>query len=116
MGNKTLSMLGIAAKSGNVASGEFAAEKMVKTGRAHLVVVSAEASENTKKKFTNMTDFYDVPLCLFGTKEELGKAIGKDYRAVLAVTDENLANAVREKMRNESDRMESLSGCKIVEE
>ena len=42
-----LSMLGIAAKSGNVVSGEFSTEKAVKTGHAYLVIVSAEASGNT---------------------------------------------------------------------
>lgn len=52
-----LSMLGIAAKSGNVVSGEFSTEKAVKTGHAYLVIVSAEASGNTKKSFCNMTDF-----------------------------------------------------------
>ena len=59
--DKVLSMLGIAAKSGNVVSGEFSTEKAVKSGQAYLVIVSSEASENTKKSFFNMTDFYHVP-------------------------------------------------------
>ena len=49
-----LSMLGIAAKSGNVVSGEFSTEKAVKTGTAYLVITAAEASDNTKKKFKNI--------------------------------------------------------------
>ena len=49
--DKVLSMLGIAAKSGNVVSGEFSTEKAVKTGQAYLVIVSVEASDNTKKSF-----------------------------------------------------------------
>lgn len=40
-----------AAKAGKVQSGEFSTEKSVKSGRAYLVIVSEEASENTKKKF-----------------------------------------------------------------
>jgi ribosomal protein L7Ae-like RNA K-turn-binding protein len=87
-------MLGIAAKAGHVASGEFSTEKAVKTGQAFLVIVSSEASENTKKAFGNMTDFYRVPMYLYGSKEELGQCIGKQFRASLAVTDENLAHAV----------------------
>lgn len=96
--NKVLSMLGIAAKSGNVVSGEFSTEKAVKTGKAFLVIVSEEASDNTKKMFHNMTDFYEVPIYEFGTKEELGKFIGKEFRASLAITDENLAKAVTKKL------------------
>ena len=90
-----LSMLGIAAKSGNVVSGEFSTEKAVKTGHAYLVIVSAEASENTK----NMTDFYHVPCYCYGSKEALGRCIGKEFRASLAVTDENLARAVEKKLK-----------------
>ena len=92
-------MLGIAAKSGNVVSGEFSTEKAVKTGHAYLVIVSEEASANTNKMFTNMTNFYEVPMYVFGTKEELGKCIGKQFRASLAITDENLANAVEKKLQ-----------------
>lgn len=92
-------MLGIAAKSGNVVSGEFSTEKAVKTGHAYMVIVSEEASANTNKMFTNMTDFYEVPMYVFGTKEELGRCIGKEFRASLAITDENLANAVESKLK-----------------
>jgi ribosomal protein L7Ae-like RNA K-turn-binding protein len=91
-------MIGIAAKSGNVVSGEFATEKAVKSGKAWIVIVSEEASGNTMKKFTNMTDFYEVPFYTFGTKEELGHCIGKEFRASLAVCDENLAKAIEEKL------------------
>jgi len=91
-------MLGITAKSGNVVSGEFSTEKAVKTGQAYLVIVSEEASANTNKMFTNMTNFYEVPMYVFGTKEELGRCIGKEFRASLAITDENLANAVEKKL------------------
>ena len=92
-------MLGIAAKSGSVVSGEFSTEKAVKTGHAYLVIVSEEASANTNKMFTNMTDFYEVPMYVFGTKEELGRCIGKEFRASVAITDENLANAVENKLK-----------------
>ena len=46
-----------------------------------------------------MTTFYEVPLYRFGTKEELGRCIGKEFRASLAITDENLANAVESKLK-----------------
>lgn len=98
MKNRVLSMLGIAAKSGSVVSGEFSTEKAVKTGKAYLVIVSEEASGNTRKMFSNMAGYYEVPIYEFGTKEELGKCIGKEYRSSLAVTDENLAKAVTKKL------------------
>ena len=60
--NKVLSLVGLATKAGKTVSGEFSTEKAVKTGTASLVIVSAEASDNTKKKFQNMCTFYEVPI------------------------------------------------------
>ena len=94
MKNKFLSMLGLAQRSGNIASGEFSTEQSVKKGKSFLVVVAEDASDNTKKSFTDMTNFYKVPILVFGTKEELGYAIGKQFRASLSVEDENFAKAL----------------------
>ena len=66
--DRVLSMLGIAAKAGSVASGEFSTEKAVKEGRAYLVIVAQDASDNTKKMFRNMTDFYQVPMYEYSDK------------------------------------------------
>lgn len=91
-------MLGIAAKANKIASGEFQAEHAVKEGKAYLVIVAKDASDNTKKKFRDMCDFYKVDLYIYGTKETLGHCIGKEFRASLAVTNEGLANTVQEKI------------------
>ena len=96
--NKAYGMIGMAMKAGKVASGEFATEKAVKSGKAALVIVSKVASENTKKKFQNMCDYYEVPIYFFGEKEELGHAIGKEFRASLAVLDTGLAKAIEKNM------------------
>ena len=92
--NKVYSMLGLAMKAGKLVSGEFATDKSVKSGKAWLVIVSEDASANTKKMFSNMCAFYEVPKYFFGTKEELGHAIGKAMRSSLAITDENFAKTI----------------------
>lgn len=96
--HKELSLLGLAAKAGKVVSGEFSTEKAVKSGKAFLVLTAEDASENTRKKFKDMCSYYKVPLYNIGTKEELGTAIGKEYRASLALTDENFAVATVKKL------------------
>ena len=65
-------MLGIAAKAGGVASGEFSTEKAVKDGRAWLVIVASDASENTQKHFRDMTTFYEVPMYVYGEQRDIG--------------------------------------------
>ena len=93
-----ISLVGLAAKAGKVVSGEFATEKAVKSQKAPLVLIAEDASENTKKKFRDMCTYYQVPLYIIGSKEELGRAIGKEYRASLALTDENFSRAVIKKI------------------
>ncbi|HIX30044.1 MAG TPA: ribosomal L7Ae/L30e/S12e/Gadd45 family protein [Candidatus Blautia stercoravium] len=97
--HKELSLLGLAAKAGKIVSGEFATENAVKAGKAFLVLVAEDASDNTRKKFKDMCTYYEVPFYIIGTKEELGSAIGKEYRASLALTDENFAVATVEKLQ-----------------
>ena len=62
-----------------------------KTGRAALVIVAGDASENTKKKFRDMCEFYKVPIYFYGDKDTLGHAMGKEFRASLAILDEGFA-------------------------
>lgn len=95
---KTLSYVGLGIKSRNVECGEFLTEKAVKENRAYLVIVAEDASQNTKKKFTNMCEWYKVPIYFIATKEELGHAMGKEMRASLAFTDQGLARAVEKQL------------------
>ena len=92
--NKVLSMLGLAARGRNVVSGELQTLNAVKDGSAMLVIVAEDASENTRKLFTDKCSFYQVPLKLYGTREELGRAIGKDMRSSLAIVNAGLAQSV----------------------
>ena len=95
---KVLGLVGLAMKAGKAASGEFMAEKAVKSGKARLVVVSVEASDNTKKMFTNMCTYYQVPIWIFGKKDELGHSMGKELRASIAVLDEGFVKAMVKQM------------------
>ena len=96
--NKVFSLIGLATRARRVVSGEFSVEKTVKEGKAWLVLVAEDASDNTKKSFTNMCEFYECDLVFYGKKENLGHAIGKEFRASVAITDENLAQAVKKKI------------------
>ena len=96
--NKVFSLIGLATRARRVVSGEFSTEKSVKSGRSHMVIVSEEASDNTRKMFTNMCTYYHVPVCFFGKKEELGHSMGKEFRASLAITDEGFAKTLVKQM------------------
>ena len=106
--NKILSMVGMAMNAGKVVSGEFSTEKAVKTGKAFLVIVSEAASDNTKKMFRNMCSYYEVPMYVYGTKEDLGHSMGKEFRASLAVTEEGFAKSI-EKRLIEAERIAEVA-------
>ena len=101
--DKVLSLIGLATKAGKVASGEFCTEREVKAGAAKLVIVAEDASSNTKKKFQNMCDFYHVPICFYKDKDTLGHAMGKQFRASLAILDQGFAKGIRESMDAEDN-------------
>lgn len=101
-------MIGMATKAGKTQSGEFATEKAVKSGNAFLVIVSEAASENTKKMFRNMCSYYKVPMYIYGTKEDLGHSMGKEFRASLAITEEGFAKSI-EKRLIEAERIAEVA-------
>ena len=101
--SKALSLVSLAMKAGKVASGEFCTEKEVKTGMAALVIVAEDASDNTKKKFQNMCEFYEVPIYFYGDKDTLGHAMGKEFRASLAVNDPGFAKGIMKHIDNEQN-------------
>ena len=59
--NKVFSMLGLATKAGKTVSGEFSTEKALKDGKAAMVIVAEDASENTKKHFSAMCSYRNIP-------------------------------------------------------
>lgn len=93
-----LGMLGICAKAGAAASGAFAAEKAIKSGTAKLVIVARDASENTRTDYGKLCNGYKVRMLIMLDKEQLGKAVGKDERTIVAITDEGLSQNLLKKM------------------
>ena len=57
---KIYSYLGLAQKAGKVVAGEFLTEKSIQEGKAGLILISEEASANTKKKFMKNYHIYHM--------------------------------------------------------
>lgn len=97
--SKILSLLGIAMRGRNLVSGEFQTLEAIRKGSAMLVIIAEDASNNTKKLFTDKCAYYHVPLEYYGTGEQLGRAIGKDFRSSLGVCDAGLADAIVKQLK-----------------
>ena len=88
---KLYSMLSLCQRAGQLRSGEFMCENSIKSKEALLVIVATDASENTVRLFKQKCDYYQIPFYQIGSKEELGRSIGKEFRASLAVVGTNFA-------------------------
>lgn len=99
---KALMMLSLATKAGKTKSGEFLTEKAVKEHKAYLVIVAADASDNTRKKFQNMCDYHKVPIYFYSDKDTLGHAMGKEFRACTAVIDAGFAKGICKNLDEET--------------
>ena len=93
--HKAYALLGLCMRAGKIAGGEAAAHAAVRSGECRLLILSEDASDNTKKKFANAAVYYNVDCLQWGTKEALGRAIGKAQRSVLAVCEEGFAAQLR---------------------
>lgn len=100
MTERIYSFLGLAMKAGRVVSGEETCERTLKTGKVSLVIVSDDASDNTKKRFRDMCSYRNVDIRFFGVKEMLGKFTGKAIRSVVAITERGFAARLMEMIDN----------------
>ena len=82
-------------------SGEMACENALRERKAKLMLVCADASDNTKKKFSQKAYYYQVPFRLICQKEELAKVTGLVNRSAVAVTDEGFAKSIDSQIENE---------------
>ena len=71
-------------------------ENAIRDGKAKLVIIAQDASENTVKHFSDKCAYYRVTIRRAGEKESLGRALGKAERASVAVLDEGLAGKIME--------------------
>ena len=95
--NKTkfLSMLGLARKAGKIIIGSpLICESLAKRTKPSLVIIASDASEQSVKKLTLKSQFYNVEyICCEATKAELAHAVGKESElAALAVTENGFSS------------------------
>ena len=113
MTDNLYSFIGLAMKAGKLVSGETNCEKIIRSGKALLVIVSKDASANTEGKFKNACIYRKVPFYRFGEKEALGRLLGKDVRSVIAITDIGFARKLAEQL--EMTEQQEKNGGGLIE-
>lgn len=100
MSTRLTNAVGLAMKAGRLKSGDFTVEKLVRADQAKLVLLDADAAENTREKYRAMCQTHGLEAIPIA---ELGRWIGKPGRKIAAVTDENFKNMIKRAFAEETD-------------
>ena len=93
---RAASLLSLASRAGKISSGEESVEKALQSGACELIIISDEASENTRRKFVNKCHYYGKEAIVCGTVEDISTAIGRRTRVAVSVNDAGFANLLRQ--------------------
>lgn len=92
--DKSLGLLAISRKGGNLALGEEAVGAAARAGRARLVLLAGDAGPHTVRRAKSFVAGTSQPLLTLAyDKDTLGDALGITSCAVAAITDVRLAQA-----------------------
>ena len=93
--NKALNYLALARKGGLAELGEEPVGAAARAGKAHLILVAADASDHTWRRAKSYAAGTDQQcIRLEATKEEMGFVVGRSSLAIAAVTDPRMALAL----------------------
>ena len=97
--DSALRLLGIARKAGRVEVGEEPAGAACRARQAKLLLVAADAADNSVRRAAHFAEAGKVPwLKAPWDKGTMGAAVGRSACAMLALTDTGLAAALAEKL------------------
>lgn len=85
--NKLYSMLGIGKKAGLLVLGETGCIQSIKKEKSKLIILSSDATENTKDRILTLCDKHKIKYYIIGEKQELGYALGKNLSSMISITD-----------------------------
>ncbi len=96
MNDGFLQFLGIAWRARSLIAGEYPCLQALRAGRGHLLIVAADASENTAKRLLAAAEHRAVETHVAYSKDELGHAVGQSQRAALLVVDSGFAKKLQQ--------------------
>ncbi len=92
--NRSLGLLSISRKGGNIVLGEEQVGAQARASRARLVILASDAGGHTVRRAKSFVAGTAQPLLTVPfTKDELGDALGTTSCAIAAITDVRLAQA-----------------------
>lgn len=108
--NRSLGLLSISRKGGNIVLGEEQVGAQTRASRARLVILASDAGGHTVRRAKSFVAGTAQPLITVPfTKDELGDALGTTSCAIAAITDVRLAQAFVKTLGEPEKNAELLS-------
>lgn len=91
--DKIYNLIGLAMRARKIVSGEELMDAIRKK-KVSLVILCEDASENTKKRYTDKCSFYEIDLITVDSSLKLNHAIGKSNRMAVGILDEGFKKSI----------------------
>ena len=104
-----LALLGLARRAGALQLGEEAARQAALDHKARLLILAADAGENTAQRLKRLESDKLPVITLPETKAEMGEAVGFETLAAVAVCDLGFAAALAEKLAQQHPQWASAA-------
>jgi ribosomal protein L7Ae-like RNA K-turn-binding protein len=116
--SRALNLLGMARKAGAIETGETNSGAAVHAGRARLLLLASDASENAAGRAEGYVSTRRVPLCRVPfTKDEISAITGKNGCSMAVLTDlgfaESFARALSAEFGEEYSSLGTQLGAKL---
>ena len=89
-----LGLLALAVRAHQARAGMTAAKILMRSGKAKLVVLAVDATDEAKRTVTYLANESDIPVWEYPTCDELSKFFDGAAKNVLTILDPNIANGI----------------------
>lgn len=91
LNNKFFTMLGFAQKSGNIIMGDDLVESALNKRAISLIIVSEDASDDTKKKYIKLCENLNTKIIIDFSREDLSSSVGKFNRTLIGIKNKKFS-------------------------
>lgn len=91
-------LIGLCMKAGRLLSGHEQILDAMRKGKGIFLIVAEDSSERTRKEYVELAERKNIFHILWGEKEKLGQAVGKEVRTALLIMDKGFSQAIQEKI------------------
>lgn len=94
--NKALNLLGLMTRAGKIITGEDLIIKNLQESKIKLLLIAEDCGKNTKKKLSDKSSYYNIEKLEAFSIDEISKAIGRENRVAVGITDTGFSNKLKE--------------------